>query len=461
MSTEHFQNLIIGTGEPAKHLAWTLGRQGQKTAAIERAIVGGSCPNIACLPTKNVIYSAKAAWFVQHAANFGISTGPVKVDMSGVIRRKTKMVDAEDDFHINMYKTTGVDLIMGNARFVAPKTVEVSLKAGGQRTIAGDRVFIAVGTRAAIPDVPGLLDAKPLTHVEALKLDHLPEHFVVLGGGYSGLEFAQALRRFGSRVTVIQHGPQLLSDVDPDVAEAMLQLMTDDGIQVLLNADLQKVTGLSGQSLKLQVNAKTGPTTIDATDLLVSVGRIPNTDSLSAEKAGVQLDSRGFVRVNDFLQTTAEGVWAAGDCAGSPFFTHVGFDDFRIIRDNLAGKSHSKRGRLIPSCLFTDPELAHTGLTETDAKAQNIHYRLAKLPAANILRAATTSETRGFIKALVGDDDRILGFTAFCADASEPLAAVQTAMLAGAPYTLLRDAILPHPTWAEALTFLFAAVPSL
>jgi pyruvate/2-oxoglutarate dehydrogenase complex dihydrolipoamide dehydrogenase (E3) component len=299
-----------------------------------------------------------------------------------------------------------------------------------------------------------------MTHVEALNLTRLPKHLVILGGGYVGLEFAQAFRRFGSNVTVIQHGPHLLSDADPDVADAVLQLLTDDGIQVLLNADLQKISGLSGQRLTLQIASPNGAATIDATDILVATGRTPNTDSLSCERAGVELDSRGFVRVNDTLQTTAPDVWAMGDCAGTPLFTHAGFDDFRIVRDNLAGKPHSKRGRLIPSCLFTDPELAHVGLTETAAKSQNIRYRLAKIPAANVLRTHTTSETRGFLKALVGDDDRILGFTAFCADASEPLATVQTAILAGVPYTLLRDAILAHPTFAEGLTVLFSTVPA-
>jgi pyruvate/2-oxoglutarate dehydrogenase complex dihydrolipoamide dehydrogenase (E3) component len=458
MNTETCQNLIIGTGESGKQLAWTLASQGQKTISIERAVVGGSCPNVACLPSKNVIYTAKAASLVRRAPEFGFTTGSLKIDMAGVIRRKAAMVNMEDEFHLNRFKSTGVELVFGHARFIEPKTVRISLKDGGERTIRGERVFINVGSRASIPTVPGLADARPMTHVEALNLQRLPEHLVILGGGYVGLEFAQAMRRLGSRVTIIQHGLQLLPHEDPDVAEAVSEMMTAEGAAVLLKTELQYVAGKSGDRVQLQINTGSNTSTIDATDILVATGRTPNTDSLSCDKAGVDLDYNGFVRVNDTLQTSAPETWAMGDCAGSPFFTHVAFDDYRIVRDNLAGKLHSKSGRLIPSCLFTDPELAHIGLTETAAKAQNIGYRLAKMPAANILRTHTTSETRGFLKVLIGDDDRILGFTAFCADASEPLAAVQTAMLARAPFTLLRDAIYPHPTFAEGLNGLFAAV---
>jgi pyruvate/2-oxoglutarate dehydrogenase complex dihydrolipoamide dehydrogenase (E3) component len=458
MTPESTQNLIIGTGESGKQLAWTLAGQEQKTISIERAVVGGACPNIACLPSKNVIYSAKAASLIRRAPEFGFTTGPLKVDMAGVIRRKAAMVAMEDDLHLKRFKSTGVELVFGHARFIEPKTVRVSLKDGGERTIRGERVFINVGSRASIPTIPGLADAKPMTHVEALNLQRLPDHLVILGGGYVGLEFAQAMRRLGSRVTIIQHGLQLLPHEDPDVAEAVGEMMAADGATVLLKTELQNVTGKSGDHVQLQINTGSKTSTIDATDILVATGRTPNTDSLDCDKAGIDLDYSGFIRVTDTLETTSPETWAMGDCAGSPFFTHVAFDDFRIVRDNLAGKSRSRQGRLIPSCLFTDPELAHIGLTETAAKAQNVNYRLAKMPAANILRTHTTSETRGFLKALISDDDRILGFTAFCADASEPLAAVQTAMLAGAQYTTLRDAIFPHPTFAEGLNGLFTTL---
>jgi pyruvate/2-oxoglutarate dehydrogenase complex dihydrolipoamide dehydrogenase (E3) component len=349
---------------------------------------------------------------------------------------------------------------MGEARFTEPKTVRVALNAGGTRMVRGERVFINVGTRASLPDVPGLAAAGPMTHVEALNLERLPEHLVILGGGYVGLEFAQAMRRFGSRVTIIQHGPQLLKRQDPDVAEALLELMNDEGIEVLLRVEMLNVTGRSSAGVALRVRAGETERTVDASDILVAAGRTPNTDRLDAINAGVELDARGFVRVNDMLQTTAPDVWATGECAGSPQFTHVGEDDCRIVLDNLAGGSRTTRGRLIPYCLFTDPELAHVGLTESEARAKDVPYRIARLPMAMVLRTHTLSQTRGFMKALIGADDRILGFTAFGAEASELMAVAQTAMIGGLPYTALRDTIWTHPTAAEGLLSLFGNPPA-
>src|SRR5262249_15919890 len=324
-----------------------------------------------------------------------------------------------------------------------------------------ERVFLNVGTRASIPDVPGLAAAGPMTHVEALNLERLPEHLVILGGGYVGLEFAQALRRFGSRVTIIQRGRQLLEREDPDVAEALRELLTDEGVEVLLQAEVRSVTGRSGTGVVLRVRSKAAERTLEASDILVAVGRTPNTDRLDVARAGVELDSRGYIRVNDRLQTSAPGVWATGECAGSPQFTHVGEDDCRVVLDNLAGGSRATPRRPIPSCLFTDPGLAHVGLNESEARARGVPYRVARLPMALVLRARTLSQTRGFMKALIGADDRILGFTAFGAEASEAMAVVQTAMLGGMPYTALRDAIFTHPTAAEGLLGLFASPPSV
>jgi pyruvate/2-oxoglutarate dehydrogenase complex dihydrolipoamide dehydrogenase (E3) component len=460
MSIEHVQNLVIGSGVGGKILTWTLAKQGQKTIVVERLMVGGSCPNVACLPSKNVIYSAKAVWLVHPTRGLGVVSGTMHVDMAGVARRKRQMVDGLVEMHLGNFKDSGAELIMGEARFTEPKTVRVTLNAGGTRLLQGERVFLNVGTRATIPDVPGLAAAGPMTHVEALNLERLPDHLVILGGGYVGLEFAQAMRRFGSRVTIIQHGPRLLEREDPDVAEALLELMTDEGVEVLLQSEVLNVTGHSGTSVVLRVRSGTAERTLEASDILVAVGRTPNTDLLDAAKAGVELDSRGYIRVNEKLQTSAADVWAMGECAGSPQFTHVGENDCRIVLDNLAGGSRTTRGRLIPYCLFTDPELAHVGMTESEARARDIPYRIARLPMALVLRMRTLSQTRGFMKALIGDDDRILGFTAFGAEASEPMAVVQTAMLGGMPYTALRDAIFTHPTSAEGLIGLFANVPS-
>jgi pyruvate/2-oxoglutarate dehydrogenase complex dihydrolipoamide dehydrogenase (E3) component len=460
MSIEQYPNLVIGGGEAGKYLAWTLGQKGQKTVVIERALIGGSCPNVACLPSKNVIHSAKVASLSARAAEFGLMSGHLKVDMAGVIARKRKMVEALVQMNFGRYQTSGAELVMGQARFTEPKTVQVALNSGGTRVIRGDRVFLNVGTRASLPDVPGLAEAKPLTHVEALNLAHLPEHLVILGGGYVGLEFAQPMRRFGSRVTIIQHSDRLLGREDADVSDALLQLMKDEGVGVCLKTDILKVSGHSGESMQLQIRSGEATSTLEASDILVATGRTPNTDRLDASKGGVELDSRGYIRVNERLQTTAPEVWAMGECAGSPQFTHVAFDDYRIVRDNLAGGNRTTRDRLVPYCLFTDPELAHVGMNESEARAKKVSYRLAKLPAAAVLRTSTLSEPRGFIKALIADDDRILGFTAFGVEASELMAAVQTAMLGAMPYTVLRDAIFTHPTMAEGLGPLLSNVPA-
>jgi pyruvate/2-oxoglutarate dehydrogenase complex dihydrolipoamide dehydrogenase (E3) component len=459
---EPYQDVVLGSGAGGKLLSWHLASSGRRVAVVERRYIGGSCPNTNCLPSKNEIWSAKVADLVRHAAQFGIGTGPVTVDMAKVLKRKREMVDALIAIHLDLYKKSGAELIMGDGRFVAPKTLEVRLRDGGTRVLKGERIFLNVGTRATIPPTPGLADARPLTNIEALELDRLPAHLIVLGGGYVGLEFAQAYRRFGSRVTVIQHGPQLLGSEDPDVVEAIQQLFADEGIDVLLSAEVQKVEGRAGQGVRLQVRLPQGERLLECSDILVATGRTPNTAGIGLDTLGVRLDARGYIQVNDRLETTAKDVWAMGECAGSPQFTHVSENDFAIVRDNLAGGNRTTRDRLIPFCLFTDPELARVGLNETEARRRGVAVRVAKLPMGHVFRAMTTGETRGFMKALLdAKSDRILGFTIFGLDAGDVMAVVQTAMLAGMPYTGLRDAIIAHPTTAEGLRALFSEVPRL
>jgi pyruvate/2-oxoglutarate dehydrogenase complex dihydrolipoamide dehydrogenase (E3) component len=460
MTTEQVRNLVIGSGVAGKILGWTLAKRGEKTVVVERSMVGGACPNVACLPSKNVIYSAKAVSLVDPTRGLGVVTGSVRVNMAAVARRKRQMVEGLVELHLANFKASGSELVMGEARFTEPKTVQVTLNAGGTRLLRGERVFINVGTRASMPDVPGLAISGPMTHVEALNLERLPDHLVILGGGYVGLEFAQALRRFGSRVTVIQHGPRLLEREDPDVTDAILELMKDEGVDVLLRAEVLSVTGRSGSGVALRVRSGGAERTIEASDILVATGRTPNTDRLDVARAGVELDPHGYIRVDDRLRTSAPDVWATGECAGSPKFTHVGEDDCRVVLSNLAGGNRTTRDRLIPYCLFTDPELAHVGLSESEARAKGVPYRIARMPMSHVFRALTMSETRGFMKALIGADDRLLGFTAFGAEASELMAVVQTAMLGGLPYTMLGDAIWTHPTAAEGLLGLFANPPS-
>ena len=457
---EQFQVLILGSGQGGKLLGWHMARSGRRTAVVERRWIGGSCPNIACLPSKNEIWSARVAHLVHHAAHFGTMTGAVKMDMAKVRQRKRDMVNREIDFHLKSYKTSGAELIMGTGRFAAPKTLEVRLNDGGTRELAADQVFLNVGTHAAIPKVPGLEAARPLTHIEALELDHLPQHLIVFGGGYVGLELAQTYRRFGSRVTIIQSGPQLMVREDPDVANEMQRILSEEGIQILVATETLNVQGRSGEEVSVIVRTNSGEQKIEGSDILVATGRIPNTAGIGLEKVGVELDGHGYIRVNERLETTVSGVWAMGECAGSPHFTHASVDDFRIIRDNLAGGKRTTRDRLVPYCLFTDPPLAHVGLSEHEAQQQGVTVRVARLPMSAVLRTEATDETQGFMKVLVGgSDERIVGFTMIGSEAGEVLAAVQTAMLANLPYSKLRDAVLVHPTIAEGLGPLLSNVP--
>jgi pyruvate/2-oxoglutarate dehydrogenase complex dihydrolipoamide dehydrogenase (E3) component len=452
--------LVLGSGAGGKLLAWQMARSGRRTAVVERKLIGGSCPNTNCLPSKNEVWSAKVADLVHHADRFGMVTGSVATDMKRVLARKRDMVEGLIAMHLDQYKASGAELIMGTGRLIAPKTIEVNLNDGGKRMLTGDRVALNLGTYAAIPDIPGLAAAEPLTNVEALELDRLPDHLVVIGGGYVGLELAQAYRRFGGRVTIVETGSQLASREDPDVAAALLEMLRDEGLAVYLGAKVHSVQGRSGQTVSLRLQTSSGDQTIEGSDILVAAGRVPNTAGIGLDVAGVALDSHGYVAVNDRLETTAPDVWAIGECAGSPQFTHVSENDFRIIWDNLAGGDRTTRNRLVPYCMFTDPPLARVGLSEVEAQRQGIAVRIAKLPIVAVLRSRTTSETRGFMKALVeADGDRILGFTMFGADAGEVMAVVQTAMLAGMPYTGLRDAIIAHPTMAEGLGGLFSNVP--
>jgi len=457
---EQFQVLILGSGQGGKLLGWHMARSGRRTAVVERRWIGGSCPNIACLPSKNEIWSARVAHLVHHAAHFGTMTDAVKTDMAKVRQRKRDMVNREIDFHLKSYKTSGAELIMGTGRFAAPKTLEVRLNDGGTRELAADQVFLNVGTHAAIPKVPGLEAARPLTHIEALELDYLPQHLIVFGGGYVGLELAQTYRRFGSRVTIIQSGPQLMVREDPDVANEMQRILSEEGIRILVATETLNVQGRSGEEVSAIVRTNSGEQKIEGSDILVATGRIPNTAGIGLEKVGVELDGHGYIRVNERLETTASGVWAMGECAGSPHFTHASVDDFRIIRDNLAGGKRTTRDRLVPYCLFTDPPLAHVGLSEHEAQQQGVTVRVARLPMSAVLRTEATDETQGFMKVLVGgSDERILGFTMIGSEAGEVLAAVQTAMLANLPYSKLRDAVLVHPTIAEGLGPLLSNVP--
>ena len=458
---EQYDLVILGDGTGSTLAAWTFASDGKRVAVVERKFIGGSCPNIACLPSKNIIDSAKIATYLRGAERGGIAKPGSAIDMPAVLARKRRMVWGVNEMYLENFKNSGAELIFGVGRFIGPGTLEVTLPDGARRQLRGANVIISTGTHAVVEPVPGIADAQPLTHVEALELDEVPEHLVVIGGGYVGLELAQAIRRFGSKVTVIERMDRLLPREDDDVAEAVASLFHDERIEVLLNATVKRISGKSGQSVKAVLEQNGAEKALEGSHLLVATGRTPNTQGIGLELAGVQVTDRGYVKVNERLQTTAPGIWAIGEVAGSPQFTHISIDDFRVVRDNLTGGNRITTGRQVPFCLFTDPEFARVGLSEKEAKAQGIAYRRFKIPMESVLRAHALTETRGFLKAIVEiERDRILGFTAFAANAGEVMSAVQIAMIAALPYTALRDAVLTHPTMVEGLIPLFSSAAS-
>ena len=455
---EEFDLLILGSGAGSKLLAWTFAGQGQRVAVVERKYVGGSCPNIACLPSKNVIHTAQFAHDVRRSEEFGVSVENIRINMAAVRDRKRRMVKELVDTHLALYQQSGAELIMASGRFVGPKILEATLHDGSKRRLRGKNVVIGTGTHAAIENIPGLAAAQPLTHVEALELDILPEHLIVLGAGYVGLEFAQAMRRFGSRVTIIDRNHRVLHREDDDITEGLQSLIQDEGVELVLNARIKNVSGISGQSVRIAFEQTGTEKSIESTHILVAAGRVPNTRDIGLELAGIELTETGYIKVNERLETTAAGVWAVGEVAGSPQFTHISEDDFRVVRDNILGGNHVTTDRQVPFCLFTDPEFARIGMSEKEAREKRIAYRLFKVPMAAVLRARSLMETRGFLKCLVGrDNDRILGFAAFGVGAGEVMGCVQIAMLAELPYTVLREAVLAHPTIPEGLISLFSS----
>jgi pyruvate/2-oxoglutarate dehydrogenase complex dihydrolipoamide dehydrogenase (E3) component len=454
---DDYDALVLGSGEAGKSIAWHLGGTGKRVVVVEQRYVGGSCPNIACLPSKNFVHAASIAHTLATSEALGASVAR-GASMREIQARKRTMVEGLVQTHLSKFAASGCELVMGRGCFVAERTIEVALNGGGTRTLRGDQVFLDLGAFASVPALNGLAEAAPLTHVGLLDLDTVPEHLLVLGGSYVGLELAQAMRRLGSRVTVCEHNERLLPREDYDIAEAVRHLLQDEGIAIISSADVGRVSGRSGERVALHAMIGGAPKIIEGSHLLVALGKTPNTNGVGLERAGIKLTPSGYVSVNDRLETTAPAVWAMGDCAGSPAFTHMAFEDFRIVRDNLGGGKRSTTGRQVPFCLFIEPELARVGLNEVDAKRQGVAYRLTEIPVSSILRTRATGETRGKLKALIGEDDRILGFTAFGPGAGEMLPPVQLAMRTGLPYHAIAELVIAHPTYAEGLVSLFSNV---
>ena len=455
-SPEKYDAIVIGAGQAGVPLSTTLAKAGRRTVLIEREHVGGTCINVGCTPTKTMVASARVAYLARRAADYGVETGPVRVDLGRVRQRKRAIVESFRGGSQRRIETTdGLDLVFGEAQFVAPRTVAVD-----GRVVQADLVFINSGGRPAPPDVSGLDRVGPLDSTSIMELDRIPEHLVILGGGYIGLEFAQMVRRFGSRVTVVQRGGQLLPLEDEDIAGAVLGVLREDGIDVLLQAEARCAERLDQGGIRVVARIGEGDRTIEGSHVLLAAGRVPNTESLEPKAAGVEIDAKGFIRVNQRLETTAPGVYALGDVKGGPAFTHISYDDYRIIRANLLeGGNRTTADRPVPYTVFMDPQLGRVGLTEREARKQGRPYRVATLPMSHVARALEMDEPRGVMKVLVDPDSRqLLGAAVLGIEGGEVMAALQLAMIGNLPYDRIRDAVFAHPTLAESLNNLFATL---
>jgi pyruvate/2-oxoglutarate dehydrogenase complex dihydrolipoamide dehydrogenase (E3) component len=460
MAAEAYDAIVIGSGQGGTPLSINLARAGLKTAIVERNHIGGTCINVGCTPTKTMVASARVAYLSRRSADYGVDSGPVTVSMSAVRRRKEKVVESFRDSGLqNIEKTRGLELLRGEARFIGRKSLEVLLSEGGTRLLTAKEIFINTGARPAKPPVPGLDTVPSLDSTSIMELESLPEHLLVMGGGYVGLEFAQMFRRFGSQVTIVHHGDQLLSREDPDVAKEVAGILEEDTIRVLLNAETVRAKG-DNTSLRLTVRTKESETLLEGSHLLVAVGRQPNTDRLNLQSAGVKADEHGFIKVNDRLETNVAGIYALGDAKGGPAFTHISYDDFRILRKNLLEGGHTTtKDRLVPYTVFIDPQLGRIGITETEASNRGLNTRVAKLPMSRVARAIEMGETRGFMKAVVDvETKQILGCAVLGIEGGELMAMFEIAMMAHLPYTALKHAIFAHPTLAESLNNLFMSM---
>ncbi|HTS12794.1 MAG TPA: mercuric reductase [Candidatus Limnocylindrales bacterium] len=456
-SPEHYDAIVIGSGQGGTPLCQALAKAGMKTALVEREHVGGTCVNEGCTPTKTMIASGRVAYLARRGADYGVKTGAIRIVMTQVRKRKRDIVrNARTGNEKRIQQTKNLDFVFGEASFTGPKTIEARLRGGKKRALTADLFFINAGCRPAMPKLPGLETVPYLNSTSIMELAQVPKHLVVLGGGYVGLEFGQLFRRLGSRVTVVQRGPKLFSGEDADVADEVAKILREDGIEVLLNTAAEKVAR-SGRAIAVAVRAGGKLRTVKGTHLLVATGRVPNSDSLNLGAAGVATDERGFIRVNDRLETNVPGIFGLGDIKGGPAFTHISYDDFRIIRTNVIEKgSASIAGRLVPYTVFIDPELGRVGMSETEARAQGREIRVAKMPMSYVSRALEMDETRGFMKAVVdAKTGQILGAAVLGIEGGEVMTQIQMAMIGKLPYTVLKDGVFAHPTLSESLNNLF------
>ena len=452
----HYDLIVLGSGQAGNPLASAFLAKNKRVAVVERGAVGGTCVNYGCTPTKTMVASAEVAALARRAAEFGVRLGPLSVDMAAVVERKRGIVASSRKSNEKRFEK-GIDLLRGVGSFAGPREIHVRLSDGGERRLTGDRIVIDTGLSPAVPQLDGIESVQYLDNVSVMELERVPEHLVILGGGYIGVEFAQMFRRFGSEVTVIQHGPQLLEGEDLDIAEAVADILREDGIQLLLDTRATAVDS-GGAGIRLTVDKQGETSTVEGSDLLVATGRKPNTEDLNLPAAGIKTDEHGFISVNERLETTASGVFAVGDVKGGPAFTHISYDDFRVLKANLLDEGDRIiTARPVPYCVFIDPQLGRIGLSESGAQKAGRKYAVATLKMSSVARAFETGQTRGFMKALVDPQTHeILGAAILGADGGEIMSMIEIAMIGKLPYTALRDAIFAHPTFAESLNVLFA-----
>ncbi len=457
MTDQQYDAIVIGTSQGGRFLPVELAQAGRKVALIERDQLGGVCVNTGCTPTKTMVASARLAYQARRAAEFGVRVGQVSVDLDAVRERKRAMVAGARQNYASRLAQNGLDLIEGEARFTGPQTVEIALTDGGMRLISAPTVIINAGTRPKPLEITGAADVPVLNSTSIMELDQLPEHLIILGGGYIGLEFGQMFRRFGSEVTIIQTAARLMMIEDEDVSDEVATVLRDDGITILTSSTPLRIERADGGRLRLTVRTEDSERELEGSHLLSAIGRIPNTDSLSLENAGIRLDDHGFIEVDEYLETSVPGVYAMGDVKGGPAFTHLSYDDYRILRANLI--KHEKasiRDRLVPYTMFIDPQLGRVGMTEREARAQGRAIRVAKLPMSAVIRAIETGETRGFMKVIVdAASGQILGCAVLGSEGGEIMTIIQVAMLGKLSYTDMADAIFTHPLFAEGLNTLF------
>ena len=455
---EHYDAIVVGSGQAGTPLSSALADAGLKTALVEREHVGGTCVNEGCTPTKTMVASARVAYLARRGADYGVKTGPVSVDQGRVRQRKRDIVNSFRGGNEKRLKSAAnLDLICGTGRFAGPKTLTVRMTDGTERTLSGDKIFINAGTRAAVPKIDGL-DAVPfLDNKSIMELDTVPEHLLVLGGGYIGVEFGQMFRRFGSRVTIVQSRPRLLTREDADVANELGKIFAEDGIELLFNATAEGANSTGGK-VRVEVAVAGQKQTVEGSHLLVATGRVPNSDWLNLQAAGIAADQRGFIKSNNRLETNVAGVWALGDIKGGPAFTHISYDDFRVIRSNvIQKKERTIDGRLVPYTVFSDPQLGRVGVTEEEARRAGTKIRVFQMPMTYVARALEMNESRGFMKAVVdAASEQILGAAVLGIEGGEVMALFEMAMMGKVPYPALRDGIFAHPTLAESLNNLFA-----